>query len=61
VKGLGYRQRAILGLLAPGREVPTGYLVRRLDCDPKVVNIALEGLGRRGLVRHVRHGVWTAA
>lgn len=61
MSGMGYRQRAILDVLVPGREVPTGYLVRRLGCDPKVVNIALEGLGRRGLVRHVRHGYWVAA
>jgi Mn-dependent DtxR family transcriptional regulator len=61
MKGLGYRQRAILALMETSPSVRTGYLVRRLDCDPRTVHVALLGLARRGLVVHAARGRWVVA
>lgn len=62
MKGLGYRQRAILELLlSAGRAVPTGYLLRQSGADGKTAHMALLGLERRGLVRHVGFGKWESA
>ena len=67
MKGLGFRQRAILACLrSVDTPLPTWRLLQICAIDeapvhPKIANIALTGLERRGLVRHVRHGWWAAA
>ena len=67
MKGLGYRQRAILGCLrAFNRPLPTGRLVMACAIEGdimvgrKTVNMALIALEKRGLARRVRHGWWAA-
>lgn len=66
MKGLGYRQRAILTVLEEqGRPTPLGFIVRTFadDCPSSYHNTAnsLLSLRRLGLVRRVRQGWWEAA
>lgn len=64
IKGLGYRQRAILAALHDAdRPLPTGYLRRQVldDCDPRTLHVALNGLAARGLAERARWGMWRAS
>ena len=62
VPGLGYRQKQILAVL-DGRthSVPNSYICRTCDMTPRTLSSALRSLERRGLVKHIKHGRWSAA
>lgn len=63
MKGLGYRQRALLTLLQESdRILATGHLGRMAGIeDHNVVIQALHGLVARGLAVHIGHGKWASS